>query len=215
MIFHVMETLVVVAQQKKQYYYITRSQGLDRFHSAPSKNLREVICSYSEGILHRYSEGILHRAISIQQPSAPISPSSNLTSPKSNVPSPGSKSTLKGSPISISVKSVSDRKSLNNDFFDDSLSFSERWAGPTYSNSPPPSSLPMPKFLQQPKRTLSLDLPYTFSADAITLHPTSKSAPASPTGRECSPHGNRDLFCSADSATKALCRILNLDLDDE
>ncbi|KAJ4910313.1 Uncharacterized protein Rs2_04934 [Raphanus sativus] len=36
-----------------------------------------------------------------------------------------------------------------------SLSYSELWAGPTYSNSPPPTSLPMPNFSLRQNRTVS------------------------------------------------------------
>ncbi|KAL2540585.1 hypothetical protein Adt_01563 [Abeliophyllum distichum] len=115
---------------------------------------------------------------------------------------------------------------------------SERWAGPAYSNSPPPSSLPMPNFSLRPKRTVSLDLPT--AASEFDLHLVSKSAPVSPT-RERSPSPSdmfdsasfvtkmmsSDLFDSADSAkkmtpsdlsdsaTKTLRRILNLEVSDE
>ncbi|KAG6438303.1 hypothetical protein SASPL_103240 [Salvia splendens] len=86
--------------------------------------------------------------------------------------------------------------------------FSELWAGPAYSNSPPPSSLPMPKFSLMPKRTVSLDFPMV--ASEVDLPCLSKSAPASP--RERSPS---DLFDITDSATKTLRRMLNLDIDEE
>uniref|UniRef100_A0A2P2KD02 Uncharacterized protein n=1 Tax=Rhizophora mucronata TaxID=61149 RepID=A0A2P2KD02_RHIMU len=61
------------------------------------------------------------------------------------------------------------------------------------------------------KRTISLDLP--ISDSGIKVHPVAKSAPASPTREYNSP--SRDLFLSADSATKTLRRILNLDVADE
>ncbi|PIN14562.1 hypothetical protein CDL12_12796 [Handroanthus impetiginosus] len=94
---------------------------------------------------------------------------------------------------------------------EEELHFAERWAGPAYSNSPPPSSLPLPKFSVRPKRTVSLDLPTL--ASEIDKHPIAKSAPASPTrGFSRSP---RDLFDSADTATKNLRRMLNLDITDE
>lgn len=35
---------------------------------------------------------------------------------------------------------------------------SEKWAGPAYSNSPPPSSLPFPKFYMQQMRSIAMDL---------------------------------------------------------
>lgn len=66
------------------------------------------------------------------------------------------------------------------------------WAGPAYSNSPPPSSLPIPKFSLCQKRAASLDVP-------------AKSAPVSLTS---------ELKSSADFfvATENLRRILNLDV---
>ncbi|KAK9281403.1 hypothetical protein L1049_004303 [Liquidambar formosana] len=98
------------------------------------------------------------------------------------------------------------QRSFNGDF-----SFSELWAGPAYSNSPPPSSLPIPKFSLKPKRTVSLDLPV--SASDIEMHPIARSAPPSPSR---DPYTSpRDFFLSADSATKTLRRILNLDISDE
>lgn len=85
---------------------------------------------------------------------------------------------------------------------------SELWAGPTYSNSPPPSSLPIPKFFVKPKRSVSLDLPGSCPEVEMQLH--AKSAPSSPR-RGDSPYAG-DIF---DSATMDLRRILNLNLDDE
>ncbi|KAL0302109.1 UNVERIFIED_CONTAM: hypothetical protein Sangu_2502500 [Sesamum angustifolium] len=104
-------------------------------------------------------------------------------------------------PIPIKIKLPKDRE----------FSLSERWAGPAYSNSPPPSSLPIPRFSMHPKRTVSLDFP-TVASD-IDLRPVAKSAPASPT-RERSPSPSC-LFDTADSATKTLRRILNLDITDD
>ncbi|MBA0686207.1 hypothetical protein Goari_013822 [Gossypium aridum] len=85
--------------------------------------------------------------------------------------------------------------------------YRELWAGPAYSNSPPPSSLPIPKFSLRVKRTVSLDLP---AADPfVDVHPTGNSAPASLTG-ELHP-SVAELFGCDDSATKTLrLRILKL-----
>lgn len=116
----------------------------------------------------------------------------------------------KGSSVPLKIKVDSDKE---NYLYCKKLSYSERWAGPAYSNSPPPSSLPMPKFSVPSKRSVSLELACLESE--IHLHPTSRSAPPSPK-RE---HGNsaRNVFHSVDyaSATKDLCRILNLDMTDE
>ncbi|KAL1816694.1 hypothetical protein ACET3Z_019268 [Daucus carota] len=93
------------------------------------------------------------------------------------------------------------------------LSYSELWAGPAYSNSPPPSSLPIPKFSVPPKRTGSLELPSP--EPEVHLHQVSRSAPPSP--KRDHANSGRNVFHSADyaSATKDLRRILNLDMDDE
>jgi hypothetical protein len=93
-----------------------------------------------------------------------------------------------------------------------SFSLSELWAGPTYSNSPPPSSLPIPKFSVRPKRTVSLELPVS-DLPEIEMRKIANSAPCSPRGED-SPFA-RDFLVKDDSATKTLCRILNLNLDYE
>nr|GEW62230.1 hypothetical protein [Tanacetum cinerariifolium] len=89
---------------------------------------------------------------------------------------------------------------------------SELWAGPAYSTSPPPSSLPIPNFSIKPKRTVSLDLHTVSASDVDLLASLSKSEPTSPTsgGRK----GSEMEFVngSDDSATKTLRRILNLDM---
>ncbi|GFZ13616.1 hypothetical protein Acr_23g0020010 [Actinidia rufa] len=66
-------------------------------------------------------------------------------------------------------------------FFNDEFPYSELWAGPAYSNSPPPSSLPMPKFSLPPKRTISLNFPASPASD-MYFHAIAKSAPPSPRG---------------------------------
>ncbi|KAK4355514.1 hypothetical protein RND71_024485 [Anisodus tanguticus] len=93
----------------------------------------------------------------------------------------------------------------------DEFAYSELWAGPAYSNSPPPSSLPIPKFSVKPKRTVSLDLPG--SPSDIDLPPMAKSAPASP-ARELSPSRGGLFDSTTDSATQTLRRILNLEIMD-
>ncbi|KAK1373046.1 hypothetical protein POM88_029239 [Heracleum sosnowskyi] len=127
----------------------------------------------------------------------------------SNEKSNGS-SLKKGSSVPFNIKVDCDKE---NYLYCKKLSYSERWAGPAYSNSPPPSSLPMPKFCVPSKVSVSLELACLESE--IHLQPTSRSAPPSPK-RE---HGDstRNGFRSADDAsvTKDLCRILNLDMTDE
>ncbi|KAJ1405170.1 Proline-rich nuclear receptor coactivator motif [Sesbania bispinosa] len=185
-----METLVV-EQHKNQYYSRSKSQGHARFGSSPSKNFRGINCrTFQSGI------GILPTPLKSHD--SPKTPSSTLPlSPKA---------TPKSTPIPINGKAC--RKETT---FTEDVLLSELWAGPTYSNSPPPSSLPIPKFSVVPKRTVSLNLPG--SSPEIEMRPVAKSAPPSP-GREHLPF-TRDLFDNADSATKTLCRILNLNINDE
>ncbi|URD94258.1 hypothetical protein MUK42_01524 [Musa troglodytarum] len=56
--------------------------------------------------------------------------------------------------------------------FADDLCFSELWAGPAYSDSPPPSSLPIPKYYLRQKRSVSLELPVRRSE--VTMPPIIK-----------------------------------------
>ncbi|CAN7042309.1 unnamed protein product, partial [Brassica rapa subsp. trilocularis] len=56
-----------------------------------------------------------------------------------------------------------------------SLSYSELWAGPTYSNSPPPTSLPIPKFSLRQKSTVSLSFPPPQAAKSAPVSPTSSA----------------------------------------
>lgn len=116
--------------------------------------------------------------------------------------------TIGANPVSVDVKADHNIEGFNAEF-----RYSELWAGPAYSNSPEPSSLPMPKFSLRPKRSASLNLPSSSASD-ISFHPIAKSAPPSPT-RDRSSSFSGDLFHSDDSATKTLRRILNLDIEDE
>lgn len=202
-----METLVVVEQHKNQYYS-TRSkpQGHAPFgYASPSRDFRGINCrTFQSGT------GILPTPHS-----SPKTPSSrkpaNFSSPDNN--KLHGKTAHKSTPIAINDKGCRKERTFSEDVTggNGSLLLSELWAGPTYSNSPPPSSLPIPKFSVRPKRTVSLELPG--SSPVIGIRPVAKSAPASPS-REHSP-STRGLFGNADSATKTLCRILNLNINDE
>ncbi|KAI8522926.1 hypothetical protein RHMOL_Rhmol13G0034800 [Rhododendron molle] len=116
--------------------------------------------------------------------------------------------TIGSIPVSVNIKANRDKE----DFYGESP-YSELWAGPAYSNSPEPSSLPIPKFSLRPKRSASLNLPSSSASD-ISFHPVAKSAPPSPM-RDRTTSFSRDVFNSDDSATKNLRRILNLDIEDE
>ncbi len=219
-----METLVVFAQHQNEYHGSSSSRnhvmGPAQFRSfgSPPNGFRDINCRTFQsgaGILptptRTCSTPVTKRAyLPSFSPKTP-SPSVNTvhTEPKKHSKRVVSKSS--SVPIPINFKQVDSNKDGGafGTFGDDFL-YSELWAGPAYSNSPPPSSLPIPKFsVVRPKRTVSLELP-SVSASDIDLHPIAKSAPASPT----SSFGSRDFFHSDDSATKTLRRILNLDLTD-
>ncbi|XP_034931097.1 uncharacterized protein [Populus alba] len=219
-----METLVIVDQHRSQYYSGVKPHGPAKFGTSPSKHFRDINCrTFQSGA------GLLPAPFQIS--TTPVTKSTTLA-PASHypkTPSPAVKShsnshsvdngrlktASKSSPITFNVKIPRNETSFNEaiGFVNGNLPFSELWAGPAYSNSPPPSSLPIPKFsMIPPKRTMSLDLPVSDDAD-FDVQPTAKSAPASPS-RDHSP-STRDLLLSADSATKTLRRILNLDVAGE
>ncbi|KAG6402988.1 hypothetical protein SASPL_135203 [Salvia splendens] len=202
-----METLVVVAHHRNhQYHGRSRDYGLSstRFGSCspPTGGFRGINCRTfhsGEGLLSPPPKSCSSKTKSL------VTKKAFCPSLSPNTPSPSvceNPKMLKGIAIPILMDTKFESR-------DEGFQFSELWAGPAYSNSPPPSCLPVPKFTLKPKRTISLDLPTV--ASEIDL-PLSHSAPASP--RECSPSPS-DLFDIADSATKTLRRMLNLDIDDE
>ncbi|KAK8963980.1 hypothetical protein KSP40_PGU016827 [Platanthera guangdongensis] len=171
-----METLVVVSQHRNQAYRRGKAQIYGRFDASPSLGFKEINCRTFQS-----SIGLL--------PSPPrVFPSygSTLDPNFSGCRSEPPKMSRKTNPITISP---------------DDLCCSELWAGPAYSNSPRPSSLPIPKFSLRQKRSVSLDLPGLELEDTV-LPPEAKSAPSS------SP---RD---SSVSPSENLRRILNLDLEN-
>ncbi|KZV22532.1 hypothetical protein F511_09054 [Dorcoceras hygrometricum] len=208
-----METVVVVAPHKNhhQSYSRNRANGSSKggsFRSAPGGHFRGVNCrTFQPGSglfttpLKSYSTvtPAIKRAFSSFSPKTP--------SPPVRVNQKGSKGNGRSCsyPIPIDIK-IEDNKRLMNDDFD----FYERWAGATYSNSPPPSSLPIPTFSVQPKQSHFLDL--DASTSEIGLRFAVKSVLTSPTRDHGSVGG--DVFYSADTATKTLRRILNLDITD-
>lgn len=209
-----METLVVVAQHRNQYCSrAAKPTGLARYDSSPSKCFREVSCRAFQsgaGILPTPRKARDAAEIVTAPPCSLVTPPPSASSVSDET---GLKPRARSTPIAIKAKPVSDERFFCDDFSSGNLSLSELWAGPAYSNSPPPSSLPIPKFSLRPKRTVSLDLPGS-APDGMVLHrPIAKSAPASPT-RDCKPSA-KAFFHSADSATETLRRILNLDVTDE
>lgn len=106
--------------------------------------------------------------------------------------------------ISIPFNLKVDVGSRNENTLNDEFSFSELWAGPAYSNSPPPSSLPMPKFSLRTKRNASLEFPT--SASDIDLRPIAKS----PTRERSLSPGV--VYDGTDSVIQTLRLMLNLKL---
>lgn len=231
-----METLVVAQHRNHQYRGRIRGHGSTRFGSSspPTGGFRGINCRTfhsGEGLLSDPAKSYSSKT-KTPVTKKPFCPSSSPRTPSPSVHENPKmlKRIAKSSsvPIPMSIKfegenlkmlkriakssSVPIPMAMNFNFEgrDRGFQFSELWAGPAYSNSPPPSSLPIPKFSLRPKRTVSLDLPTV--ASEIDLPPLSKSAPASPRERSPSPS---NLFDIADSATKTLRRMLNLDIDDE
>lgn len=218
-----METLAV-AHHRNHHQCRSRSRShdptrFDSFGSAPSRNFTGITCrSFQSGA------GLLPtpmKSVSTKNAfTASLSP--KTPSPSFNESKKARDRIAKTSSVPIPIKFNIENEG--------NFSFSERWAGPAYSNSPPPSSLPLPKFsLPPPKRTVSLHLPTL--ASEFDMRPMAKSAPASPTrGRSPSPNdlfdppsprnlfeppsAASDIFDRAD-ATKTLRRILNLDVTNE
>lgn len=211
----------MVAQHRNQYYSRSKNHGPERFGSfgsPTSKDFRGINCrtfQSGSGLLptpiRSFSSPVANGSFSPKTPSNPVN--SRTVEPKNSKKLTQSSSAI---PIPMKLKVDVDSRELACSFSGD-FNFSERWAGPAYSNSPPPSSLPIPKFSVRPKRTVSLDLPSSSSSD-IDFHPVAKSAPASPIRERISCSNDLlddDVGVSVDSATKTLCRILNLDLIDE
>lgn len=227
-----METLIVVAQHQGEFHHSRSSKNhgmgpaqFGAFGSPPTNGFRDISCRTFQsgpGILptplQTCSTPVVKQALSHPFSLKTPSPSVNTTTTSLTEPKKHSKRfTSKSSavPIPISLKQFDSNKEGSKAFgsFGDDFLYSELWAGPAYSNSPPPSSLPIPKFsVVRPKRTVSLELP-SVTVSVIDLHPIAKSAPTSPTHRD---HNSspRDVFHSDDSATKTLRRILNLDMTD-
>ncbi|CAH8301304.1 unnamed protein product [Eruca vesicaria subsp. sativa] len=198
-----METLILTAEHRNQYYGKKTLAHSDGFRSAPSKTFRKINCRvfhYGVGLLPRPSKRtsstpITKGPLPLPLPHAHSPPSPNSVLPVFDCP--------RTSPIPIASSRGSRSSS---EFFVDkrrSLSYSELWAGPTYSNSPPPTSVPMPKFSLRHKRTVSLSFP---APDPdVDFCEVAKSSPTS-----CPDYP----FHTTVSATMTLRRLLNLETAD-
>jgi Proline-rich nuclear receptor coactivator motif len=121
----------------------------------------------------------------------------DLKSPQFHSEPPKQLSRSKSKPISITPSKLTK-------FNSEDISLSQLFAGPAYLNSPPPSSLPIPKFSLHQKRSVSLELPV--GKAEIKLHPLAKSAPTSPTGERLT-----EFSLDTAIATENLRKILHLD----
>ncbi|XP_064995721.1 uncharacterized protein LOC135631770 [Musa acuminata AAA Group] len=191
-----METLVAVAHHRNQYCSRNKSRITDHFGSSPSKGFRVISCRTFQ------SGGALLQS----PPSEVFSFNSHLERKSSGSYSEPPKRSRRSKPIPINPPPTPKGATFTVD-----LSYCELWAGPAYSNSPPPSSLPIPKFSLRQKRSVSLDIPVPKSD--ITLQPMSKSAPSSPTRESTSPVN--DFLLNNATATENLRRILHLDIIDD
>ncbi|KAL6210568.1 hypothetical protein ACLB2K_015800 [Fragaria x ananassa] len=167
-----METLLVV-EHKSQYHTRGKQHGPGRVGPSPSESFRGINCrTFQSG------SGILPTppplkskkpCPSVYSPKTPSADSQFDAKSKSYSDSKVmSRNNGRTNPIPINARNLKKEKPFNEGF-----SFSELWAGPAYSNSPPPSSLPIPKFSVRPKRTVSLELPSSVSA--IEMHPIANS----------------------------------------
>ncbi|CAN6854048.1 unnamed protein product [Brassica oleracea] len=153
-----METLILAAEHRNQYHHHGKKTVGRHSDGFRSKTFRQINCR-----TFHYGVGLLPR------------PKRTSSTPLTKGPLPqapcGRTSPIQGSQIRCEF--VDKRRSL---------SYSELWAGPTYSNSPPPTSVPIPKFSLTQKRTVSLSFP--------PPHPpveAAKSAPVSPTSSADNP----------------------------
>lgn len=213
--------MIFVPQHQNQNYGRSKAHGPARFGSPPSGGFREVNCRSFEsraGLFQTHSKSCKKPVIK-QAFLGSLSPKmrSPLTSlPVNAVKRPYSEDQKKSrkpsrnSMIAIPFNLKVDVGSRNENSLKDEFPFSELWAGPAYSNSPPPSSLPMPKFSLRTKRNASLEFP-TSTSD-IDLRPIAKSAPASPTReRRLSPE---IVYDGTDLVTQTLRCMLNLEIND-
>lgn len=215
--------MIVVPRHRNQNYGGSRAQGPTRFGSfgsPPFGGFREVNCRAFESRASSYQtqsksckKPVIKRALSGSlspktRPPLTSLPVNTVKSHSENQKKSGK--TARNCMIAIPFNLKVDVDSRNEDFLNDELPFSELWAGPAYSNSPPPSSLPMPKFFLRPKRNASLEFPTSVSD--IDLRPIAKSAPASPTRERSLSPGI--VYDGTDSVTQTLRRMLNLEIND-
>lgn len=164
----------MVFAQHGTQYSRDRSHPSDQFGTPPSKSFRAINC----------------RTFQTGFPDLKSPPQFHSEPPKQL-------SKSKSKPISITPSKLTK-------FNSEDFSLCQPFAGPAYSNSPPPSSLPIPKFSLRQKRSVSLELPV--GKPQMELRPLAKSAPASPTGER-----STEFSLDVAIATENLRKILHLD----
>ncbi|XP_062200685.1 uncharacterized protein LOC133903361 [Phragmites australis] len=189
-----MEALMVISEQRNHPHHRRsggRSKSLGPHLTSPpsSGGFRGMNCrSFHNGAC----VGLL--------PSPPRPPTRTYSSPDPKTPKQQqlSHSCKRSRPISISPSTSPPSRP-------------ELWAGPAFSNSPPPSSLPIPKFSLRQKRSISLELPPVERSDDVEVRQHAKSAPSSPVGGS-----GYDFFNNNETAiaTENLRRILQLGIAD-
>ncbi|GJN20653.1 hypothetical protein PR202_gb08053 [Eleusine coracana subsp. coracana] len=187
-----MEAVVVISEQRNHHHHHnqgvqSKSMGPQFSSPRPSRGFRGVNCRS----FHAGACGVL--------PSPPQPPARTYSSPEPKTPKQQPRQGGKRiRPTSISPSTSPPSRA-------------ELWAGPGFSNSPPPSSLPIPKFSLRQKRSISLELPPIKRSDDVEVKLHAKSAPSSPVGGS-----GYDFFNNKEAAiaTENLRRILQLDIAD-
>ncbi|CAA0832111.1 Unknown protein [Striga hermonthica] len=204
-----MDTLVIGHRRNHNQCYGRNRGGYGStkfgpFGSPPLGNFRGINCRTFQS-----EEGLLPTPSKARTTKTPVTEKAFPTSFSPGTPSPYQYGSHKPSKGIVKSRTVDIPIKFKLESSEGEYVFSERWAGPAYSNSPPPSSLPIPKFSLRPKRTVSLDLPK--AASEVNFHPIAKSAPASPTReRSPSPSGPFGFSDSGTETSLSLCDIFDL-----
>ncbi|KQK23538.1 formin-like protein 20 [Brachypodium distachyon] len=183
-----METLVI-SQQRSHHHHSGRRRKPSSHFSSP-QSMRGYNCRAFHSTV---SIGILRSP----PPPPPTAPARTRSSPEPKTPKQQQLGKKRSRVIPITPSGSPPSRP-------------ELWAGPAYSNSPPPSSLPIPKFSLHQKRSVSLELPPTGPSVHVEVLVHAKSAPSTPTA------GSGSDFFGNDTAiaTENLRRILNLEIAD-
>ncbi|XP_062216742.1 uncharacterized protein LOC133916880 [Phragmites australis] len=183
--------LTLVISERRSHHHHHSSGRRKKASSVPSHfSLPQSIRCFQTGNCRLFHSGIL--------PSPPTPGARTYSSPEPKTPKQQLHHGKKCSgAISISPSTSPPRPEL--------------WAGPGFSNSPPPSSLPIPKFSLHQKRSVSLEFPPADRSDDEEVLVHAKSAPSSPTAGS-----GVSFFSDSDTAiaTENLRRILHLKIAD-